>query len=163
MSTLYVVVHVLRVYASNLHSGFFWLFWDNVSLSLVKTGWQQWHSQPRNFWGAKMFDFRRITLFCLETRLSKHKMSIFSKNLEGNDPFGPPWLRLWVATLLCSSPRFDIASRGVRQPVQPHTYAQWLVRDDPLAQSHFAVVNCSDAVMSVFTPLFQHAAKILPL
>ena len=27
-----------------------------------------------------MFDFRRITLFCLEKRLSKHKMTIFSKN-----------------------------------------------------------------------------------
>jgi len=28
-----------------------------------------------------MFDFRRITLFCSEQHLSKHKMSIFSKNL----------------------------------------------------------------------------------
>jgi len=28
-----------------------------------------------------MFDFRRITLFCLEKRLSKHKMTIFSKNV----------------------------------------------------------------------------------
>jgi len=35
-----------------------------------------------------MFDFRRITLFCLEKRLSKHKLTIFSKNL------GVPWL-LW--------------------------------------------------------------------
>jgi len=26
-----------------------------------------------------MFEFRRITLFCLEKRLSKHKMTIFSK------------------------------------------------------------------------------------
>jgi len=33
-----------------------------------------------------MFDFRRITLFCLEKRLSKHKITIFSKN------FGGPWL-----------------------------------------------------------------------
>jgi len=40
----------------------------------------QWRSQPKNF-GVKMFDFRRITLFCLEKRLSKHKMTIFSKNL----------------------------------------------------------------------------------
>jgi len=30
-----------------------------------------------------MFDFRRITLFCLEKRFSKHKISIFSKNLGG--------------------------------------------------------------------------------
>jgi len=27
-----------------------------------------------------MFDFRRITLFCLEKHLSKHKMAIFSNN-----------------------------------------------------------------------------------
>jgi len=44
-------------------------------------------------WGDKIFDFRRITLFCLEKRLSKHKMTIFSKNLGGMAPF-PPWLRL---------------------------------------------------------------------
>jgi len=36
-----------------------------------------------------MFDFRRITLFCLEKRLSKHKMTIFSKNLGGHGPFAP--------------------------------------------------------------------------
>ena len=28
-----------------------------------------------------MFDFRRITLFCSEKRLSKHKMTTFSKDL----------------------------------------------------------------------------------
>jgi len=28
-----------------------------------------------------MFDFRPIILFCLEKRLSKHKMTVFSKNL----------------------------------------------------------------------------------
>jgi len=37
-----------------------------------------------------MLDFRRITLFCLEKRLSKHKMTIFSKNLRGLGPSGPP-------------------------------------------------------------------------
>jgi len=42
-----------------------------------------------------MFDFRRITLFCLEKRLSKHKMTIFSKNFEGHGPFGAP-----LATLM---------------------------------------------------------------
>jgi len=31
-----------------------------------------------------MFDFRRITLFCLEKRFSKQKMTIFSKNLGGH-------------------------------------------------------------------------------
>jgi len=33
--------------------------------------------------GAKMLDFRQITLFCLESRLSKHKMTIRFKNLGG--------------------------------------------------------------------------------
>ena len=55
-----------------------------------------------------------------------------------------------LATLLCSLARFDLANRGVRQPVQPHTYARLLVFDETFAQPHFAVVNCSDAVMSVF-------------
>jgi len=50
----------------------------------------QWRSQPKNLAGAKILDFRRITLFWLEKRLSKHKMTIFSKNLGGNGPFGPP-------------------------------------------------------------------------
>jgi len=46
-------------------------------------------------WGrAKMFDSWRITLFCLEKRLSKHKMTIFSKNLGGGMAPLPPWLRL---------------------------------------------------------------------
>jgi len=37
-----------------------------------------------------MFDFRRITLFCLGCRLSKHKMTIFSKNLADPSPRRPP-------------------------------------------------------------------------
>jgi len=37
-----------------------------------------------------MFDFRRITLLCLEKRLSKHKMTMFSKNLGGMAPLAPP-------------------------------------------------------------------------
>jgi len=56
----------------------------------------QWRSQPKNLVGAKMLDFRRITLFCWEKRLSKHKMTIFSKNLGGAWPLCPPWLRLWL-------------------------------------------------------------------
>ena len=34
-----------------------------------------------------MFDFRQITLFCLEKSLSKHEMTIFSKILGGHGPF----------------------------------------------------------------------------
>jgi len=52
---------------------------------------------------------------------------------------------------LYSTARFNLASRGVRQPVQPNTfYAPLLVFDKTLAQSRFAVVNCSDVVMCVF-------------
>jgi len=36
-----------------------------------------------------MFNFRRIILFSLEKRLSKHKMTIVSKNLGGMTPFPP--------------------------------------------------------------------------
>ena len=43
-----------------------------------------------------MLDFRRITLFCLEQRLSKHIMTIFSKNFGGIAPLAPSWLRLWI-------------------------------------------------------------------
>ena len=37
-----------------------------------------------------MFDFSRMRLFCLEKRLSKHRMAIFSKNLGGEWPLWPP-------------------------------------------------------------------------
>jgi len=37
-----------------------------------------------------MFDFRQITLFCLEKRLSKHKIIKFSKNFGGLWPLWPP-------------------------------------------------------------------------
>jgi len=36
-----------------------------------------------------MFDFTRITQFCLGYRLSKHKFTVCSKNW-GNSPLGPP-------------------------------------------------------------------------
>jgi len=55
-----------------------------------------------------------------------------------------------LATLLCSLASFDLEKRGVHQPVQPHTYTRLLVFDETLAQPHFAVVNCSDALMSIF-------------
>jgi len=51
---------------------------------------RQWRSQPKNILGDKMFDFRRITLFCLEKLLSKHKITIFSKYLGGRGPFSLP-------------------------------------------------------------------------
>jgi len=72
-------------------------------LSLQQQGLKSWstevsareqcRSQPKNlgskkFWGDKMFYFRRITLFCLEKRLSKHKMTMFSKIWGGHGAFG---------------------------------------------------------------------------
>jgi len=39
---------------------------------------------------GEMFDFSRITLFCLEKRLSKHKRTIFSKNLGAMVHLAPP-------------------------------------------------------------------------
>jgi len=51
----------------------------------------------------------------------------------------------------CTLAKFDLANQGVRQPAQPHTSnPQLLVFDKTLAQPDFAVVNCSDVVMSVF-------------
>jgi len=56
-----------------------------------------------------------------------------------------------LSQFLCSLARFDLANRGVHQPVQLHTFcAPLLVFDKTSVQPHFAVVNCSDAVMSVF-------------
>jgi len=45
----------------------------------------------QEFGVAKLFDFRRITLFCLEKRFLKHKMTIRSKNFWGDMvPVAPP-------------------------------------------------------------------------
>jgi len=57
---------------------------------------------------------------------------------------------------LFSFARFDLANRGARQTVQPHTfYARRLAFDKTSAQHHFAAVNCSDAVMSVLLRCFN--------
>jgi len=56
---------------------------------------------------------------------------------------------------LYGSARFDLANCGVHQPVQPHTFhTQLLIFDEALVQPDISKVNCSDAVMRVFTPLF---------
>jgi len=55
-------------------------------------------ASSKNFWEDKknyeltnMVGFRRITLFCLGYRLSKHKMTIRFKNFFGGHcPVGPP-------------------------------------------------------------------------
>jgi len=50
----------------------------------------EWHSQVKIFSGAKIFDFRLATVFCLRYRLSKHKMTRYSKHFLGEWPPGSP-------------------------------------------------------------------------
>ena len=66
-------------------------------------------ASPKLFLGGKVYDFRRITLFCLEKRLSKHKMTIFSKIFfGGNGPFGPP-----LATpMVCSKTSHSVSAHS---------------------------------------------------
>ena len=64
-------------------------------ITYCMSDWKQWRSQPKNwggknFWRAKMLDFRWITQFCLEKRVSKHKITIFSKNLGAWPLCSPP-------------------------------------------------------------------------
>jgi len=59
-----------------------------------------------------MFDFRRMTLFCLEKRLSKHEMTICSKIWGGHGLFASPWLRLCITII------FVIMMISVYEPVE---------------------------------------------
>jgi len=58
-----------------------------------------------------------------------------------------------------------LQTEGVRQTAQSHTfYAPLLLFDETLAQPHFAVVKCSDAVMSVFySPVLTRCLIFLQL
>jgi len=66
---------------------------------------------------------------------------------------------------LCSLAKFDLENQDVRQPAQPHTSnPQLLVFDKTLAQPDFAVVNCSEVVMSVFhSPVLTRSLIFLHL
>jgi len=79
-----------------------------------------------------------------------HKKQTFSCVLYAHSQF------------LCSLVKFDLANQRLRQP---HTFnAQLLVFDETLAQPHFAVVNCSDVVVSVFhTPILTPSLIFLQL
>jgi len=50
-----------------------------------------------------MFDLTGITLFCLEKRLSKHKITIFSKILGEHGSFGHPGYAYVARPALCMS------------------------------------------------------------
>ena len=69
-----------------------------------------------------MFNFRRITLFCSEKRLSKHKMTIFSKTLGGHGPFAPPGydyalspVANFLHTPLATGPRYTLIRQWNKQ------------------------------------------------
>jgi len=47
----------------------------------------------QKYWGGGILDFRQITLFCLGYRLSRHKMTISSKNLGSRGPLAAPMAR----------------------------------------------------------------------
>jgi len=93
--------------------------------------YRQWRSQHKSLVGAKkfgggqIFDFRCKTLFCLEKRLSKHKMTIFSKH------FGGPW-PLW--------PTPDYAY-GYRHPRHPDRHYYLLTFYRVLASGPPAVAS----------------------
>ena len=65
------------------------LYLGEVAISLLKMLGTSGVASSKIWEGGKMFDFRRITLFCLETPLKAH-MTIYSKNRGGIALFAPP-------------------------------------------------------------------------
>jgi len=66
-----------------------------------------------------MFDFTRITLFCSEKRISKHKMTYFLKIGGGHGPFSPP------GYAYVSDPPLLVVKRGfggLSSPNKAHQY-----------------------------------------
>ena len=61
----------------------------SLLVSFVTSGVASPKIGGKQIWGLKIFDFRRITLFCLEKRHLKHKMTLCSKNW-GAWPLWPP-------------------------------------------------------------------------
>jgi len=49
--------------------------------------------------GAKYFDFKRATIFCLWHRFTKHKTTRYARNLWGMPPLTPSRLRLYFLWL----------------------------------------------------------------
>ena len=61
----------------------------------------------QNLEGAKILYFRLTTVFCLEYRLSEHKMTRYSKNLKRPCPPGLPLIRLWTSVCFANNSFFD--------------------------------------------------------
>jgi len=68
-----------------------------------KNAQDQWRSQPKILGGAKMFDCRRIILFCWEKRVQRTKCLYFLKMWGDVAPLEPPWLRLRTGRMPCAS------------------------------------------------------------
>jgi len=89
LPSLFLAIHIKRLWsACGLATWNNWLaVWFNFRtkfvLASLGTFYQylfpsyQWRSQLKNWGRGKTFDFRWITLFCLEKRLSMHKMTAF--------------------------------------------------------------------------------------
>jgi len=52
--------------------------------------WQSVAWGAQKFGECKMFDFRRVTLFCFEKRLSEQKMTIYFLKIWGHGPLATP-------------------------------------------------------------------------
>ena len=69
--------------------------WKMVRQNLTQFGYDNLSQQclcfsgvaSPKFWGAKYYDFKRATLFCLENLLSKHKTIRYTRNLMGMAPW----------------------------------------------------------------------------
>jgi len=64
------------------------IFWPTLTTENPGYDWNQWRNQPK-IGGGKCFNFKSPTVFCLEHRLSRHKMTRFARNL-GAMSLGPP-------------------------------------------------------------------------
>jgi len=71
-----------------------------------------------------MFAFRRITLFCLEKRLSKHKMTMFSKNFGGAcPPLATPMSLHSNPVMICSSSKDPVMLYSKKlKPAHPASF-----------------------------------------
>jgi len=76
-----------------------------------------------------MFDFRRKTLFCLGYCFYKHKMTIYSKNLEGHAPLG------YAYVLRHSSNDFEILYRTFRASISSFSGLRKLINAFPFFSS----------------------------
>ena len=77
-----------------------------------------WRFQPKIFGAAKIFDFRRATIFSLGYRLSKHIMNRSAETFWGHRA---PWLRLWFGQAVLNLGKFTLG----RKCHLPRGYIYW--------------------------------------